>query len=588
MQKSHIAVDSLSTAQPATVGRFVIILNAALALGITALCSFRVYKALGTPVLTGIDDENITQVYGQNLARGFGYVYTPNFEHVEGATSPLWVALHWLFYSITDQPEPFILICSAASTALAIFWGLGIARTLSRSLNLPRSTFWIPVLAIAAQPNYFHWTVVTMMDQAVWGTIVVGLLYALTREVIDRRAQPRASVLGVLLCALSVLARPESMLLIPAVLAIAAVVVAVNKSIGAAIRYAAPYFVTVFLTLAALTAARLQYFGYPFPNTYYAKVSSNPIDNIVQGLHYVIGFLHSNVLAVPFVLAVVLAVLIGLQALWSSFRSKTPLSAAHSIALLLGGTLAVVFATLILEGGDHFPGFRMVQPYTPLLAVTLLFYVPLLAGWSRLSLSRTAGFIWCAGVVVATFLSGYSAFASSSKGLVEDFDLAADGRRMGDLLNGLGDLHADVGVIPAGGIAVTYRGRVVDLLGLNWSEMAHASGRRSGMVGHSGFNLEVFWKHPPELMLPELTKPTGPKNLKGMPANFELSVLQGLMNERRFREEYSPVVLHFGDGTMFAYARESFVDRHQGDSRIELLPWQQLRDAPGETALTAN
>jgi len=60
------------------------------------------------------------------------------------------------------------------------------------------------------------------------------------------------------------------------------------------------------------------------------------------------------------------------------------------------------------------------------------------------------------------------------------------------------------------------------------------------------------------------------------------------MNERRFRQEYSPVVIHVGAGTMFAYARESFVDRHQGDSRIEVLPWQQLRDAPAETALTTN
>src|SRR3954471_15924090 len=164
MQKSiFIAVGSTSTAQPATVGRFVIMLNAALALAVTALCSFRVYKALEKPGLTGIDDENITQVYGQNLAHGFGYVYTPHFEHVEGATSPLWVALHWLLYTFTDQPEPYILICSAACTALAIFWGLGIARILSHALNLPRWTVWVPALAIAAQPNYFHWTVVTMM-----------------------------------------------------------------------------------------------------------------------------------------------------------------------------------------------------------------------------------------------------------------------------------------------------------------------------------------------------------------------------------------------------------------------------------------
>ena len=81
------------------------------------------------------------------------------------------------------------------------------------------------------------------------------------------------------------------MLLMPAVLAIAAVLVAVNRSVNSqAIRYAA-LFGAVFVTLAALTVARLQYFGYPFPNTYYAKVSSNPIDNIAQGLHYLIGFL---------------------------------------------------------------------------------------------------------------------------------------------------------------------------------------------------------------------------------------------------------------------------------------------------------
>src|SRR3569833_1697999 len=210
---NYIAVNSTAAARPAAQSaRFAIMFDAVMAIVVSLLCSLRVYKALGKPALTGIDDENITQVYGQNLAHGFGYVYTPNFEHVEGATSPLWVALHWLLYTITAEPEPFILMCSAACTALASFWALGIARTLSHALSRQRWTLWIPVLAIAAQPNYFHWTVVTMMDQGVWSTIVVGLLYVLIREVIDSRALPRASVLGVLLCALSILARPESML----------------------------------------------------------------------------------------------------------------------------------------------------------------------------------------------------------------------------------------------------------------------------------------------------------------------------------------------------------------------------------------
>jgi hypothetical protein len=108
------------------------------------------------------------------------------------------------------------------------------------------------------------------------------------------------------------------------------------------------------------------------------------------------------------------------------------------------------------------------------------------------------------------------------------------------------------------------------------------------MVGHSAFNLDVFWKHPPELMLPELSKPAGMPNEKAIPANFELWVLHGLLNQRQFRAEYSPVLIHIGGGTVFAYARESFVSRYVGNSRVEVLPWTRFRDAPIEAAVTAN
>jgi arabinofuranosyltransferase len=564
-------------------------LDVLIALITTALCSFRVYRDLGKPALTGIDDENITQVYGLNLAKGFGYVYTPNFEHVEGATSPLWVALHYLLYKITAHPEPYILVCSVALTALAIYWSLGIARSISAALELPRWTLWIPVVAIAAQPNYFHWTVVTMMDQGLWGAIVLGLTFVLVRHVGAADGPKRISLLGMALCVASVLARPESMLLMPAMLALAALIIAVNKGVGSAIRYVAPYLAAVVLTLAALTALRMMYFGHPLPNTYYAKVSSNPVDNIVQGIHYVVGFLNSNILVVPSVLAAALGLLVGVQSGWVSVRTKTQLSAAHSILLLVGGTAAVVIATTILEGGDHFPGFRMLQPYVPLMSVALMFYVPLLADWSRLALSRAAGVTWSAGIVVAIVVASYSSFAATDKGLKEDFELAVDGRQIGDLLNVLADPNLpDVGVIPAGGIAVTYHGRVVDLLGLNWAEMAHASGRRTGMVGHSAFNLDVFWKHPPQLMLPELAGGKNPLKEKQTPANFELWVLHGLMNQPRFREAYRPVLMHVGDGGVFAYARTEFIDRHTHDPRVEALAWERFRPAATTVTEAAN
>jgi arabinofuranosyltransferase len=561
-------------------------LDAVIALITTALCSLLVYRDLGKPMLTGIDDENITQVYGRNLANGFGYVYTPHFEHVEGATSPLWVAAHYLLYKITAHPEACVLVLSAALTALAIYWSLGIVRYLLAALQLPRWALWIAVLAIAAQPNYFHWTVVSMMDQGLWGALVLGLVGVLVRQVSASETPQRASPLGVLLCVLSVLARPESMLLLPAMLGLASMIVAVNKGVGAALRYVAPYGVAVLLTLMGLTAARLAYFGYPLPNTYYAKVSSNPLDNIVYGVHYIVWFLSSNVLVLPAVLAALLGLMIAVQSLLASARAGTRLSAAHSAMLLVGGTMAFVIATTILEGGDHFPGFRLLQPYVPLMCVALTFYVPLIADRSRLTLKRTSALAWSAGIVLATLAASYSAFVLTNKVLRDDFTLAREGRQLGDLLNALPDQPApDVGVLPAGGIAVSYHGRVLDLLGLNWAEMAHASGRRTGIPGHSGFSLQVFWKQPPQIMLPTLTQADDPVDEKQTPGRYELSVLQGLMNEQRFRDDYRPVLMHLGDGEIFAYARVDFIDAHHNDPRIEPLAWERFRSplptAPG-------
>jgi arabinofuranosyltransferase len=568
------------------------VLDAVIGLITTALCSLLVYQALGKPMLTGIDDENITQVYGLNLANGFGYVYTPHFEHVEGATSPLWVAIHYLLYKITAHPEPYILLCSAVLSALAIYWSLGITRCILAAMALPRWALWIPVLAIAAQPNYFHWTVVSMMDQGLWGALIVGLLFVLVRQVSASEAPERVSPLGMALCVLCMLARPESMLLLPVMLALASVVVAVNKGVGAALRYAAPYYAAVLLTLMGLTVLRLAYFGYPLPNTYYAKVSNHPKDNIIHGIQYILGFLDSNVLTVASVLAAVLALMIGVQSLLASAKAGMRQSAADSIMLLVGGTMAAVIATTILEGGDHFPGFRLLQPYVPLICVALTFYVPLLADWGRLRLSRMSGLAWAAGVVGTTLAASYSAFAVTNKEykqFTEDFTIAWEGRRIGNLLNALPDQPApDVGVLPAGGIAVSYHGRVVDLLGLNWVEMAHASGRRTGLPGHSAFNLEVFWKQPPEIMLPRLTDQANPLDEKQIPVHWELSLLHGLMNEKRFRDDYRPVLMHLGEGEIFAYARADFIDKHHDDSRIVPMAWERFRPPPPTGSVATN
>jgi hypothetical protein len=556
-------------------------------LALTALCAGLVYWCLGKPVIFGIDDENITQVYGRNLAQGYGYVYTPHFEHVEGATSPLWVAIHVFFYKLSANPEIYLLMCAGALTWIAIYCSLGIATRVVSALSLPPRAIWIALIALAIQPSYFAWMVWSVMDQCLWSAVLLGLLSVLLRQLSATDGEPpRAAPSGVVLCALGALTRPESMLLLPAILALPTAVVAVNKGLKAAIRYSAPYYAATLLTLAALTAWRIAYFGYPFPNTYYAKVSSQPLDNIVSGIHYVVKFLGSNILITPAVLAVALGFMIGARALLESTRKRTRVAHPDAVMFVLGGTVAATIATQLIEGGDHFYGFRLFQPCMPLLVTALLFYGPLVADWRRLTSSPAIYRTWLTGLIGAATLATYSAFYldnSSTTGLAKEFVLAQQGRRLGELLNQL-PTSPEVGVLPAGGIAVTYHGRVVDLLGLNWVEMAHATGRRAGARGHAAFDPGVFWKHPPALILPTLIDAAHPLDEHSTPSPDFASILKGLLDEPRFRNEYQPMLVSLAGSQFFAYARLQMIERYRHDERVQPLDWKAFREPATRTS----
>lgn len=581
-----------STPQAATVRPLSLprIPSSAISLALTAVCSVLSYWCMGRPAAIGIDDENITQVYGRNLAQGYGYVYTPHFEHVEGATSPLWVSVHVLLYKLSDTPESYLLVCAAVLTWIAIYCSLGIAARLVAALSLPSRAVLIPLIALALQPSYFAWMVWSVMDQCLWSVVLLCLLSVLLRQLGATEEEPaRAAPAGIVLCALGVLTRPESMLLLPAIIALPTAVVCVNRGLKAAIRYGAPYYAATALTLAALTAWRIAYFGYPFPNTYYAKVSSQPLDNIISGIHYLVKFLGSNLLITPAVLAVALGFMIGLRALLESTRKRTRVSQAHAVMFVVGGTVVAAIATQLIEGGDHFYGFRLFQPYMPLLMVALLFYAPLVADWRRLTSSPAIYRTWLTGLIGAASLASYSAFyldnsSNSTTGLTKEFVLAQQGRRLGELLNELSAPAAapEVGVLPAGGIAVTYHGRIVDLLGLNWAEMAHATGRRSGPRGHAAFDPGVFWKHPPALMLPTLID-ASPLDAHNIPSPEDVAVLKGLLDETRFRSEYQPILVSSAGSRMFAYARSEVLERYRNDERVVPLDWKAFRE-PGSRA----
>jgi hypothetical protein len=223
--------------------------------------------------------------------------------------------------------------------------------------------------------------------------------------------------------------------------------------------------------------------------------------------------------------------MIGVRSLLTAASGGTRIPAAHSIMLLIGGSMAFVVVTVILEGGDHFVGFRLFQQYAPMMSAALLFYVPLSGDWSRLTPSRTIAVAWPALIAGATLVASYSGFPLTNNGIKEDFPLARDGRRVGVLLNELAEKPApDVGVLPAGGIAAN---------------------------------------------------PVGEKQT---PDRYELSVFRGLMDEKAFRDEYRPVLMHLGEGEIFAYARKDFIAMHRDDPHLISMSWERFR--PPEPAVS--
>ncbi len=82
-----------------------------LALAVTLVGTAVAY--VGRPT-DGIDDAEITHVFAHNIAAGFGYVYNPGGERVEGSTSLLWTLLNVIPFSVSDHPEGFLaLLCFA-------------------------------------------------------------------------------------------------------------------------------------------------------------------------------------------------------------------------------------------------------------------------------------------------------------------------------------------------------------------------------------------------------------------------------------------------------------------------------------------
>ncbi len=489
----------------------------AIVLALTATCTLVGYAGFGRPH-AGVDDADIALVYAKHLAQGHGFVYNIGDERVEGFSCFSWVLLAALFFRLSWEPEALLLffnvaVVTLALTAVVIFIDdhpeLSLLRRHRRPLpSLGGLVFLAWVLAV---PGYVCWTTLPLMETGLWSALLISTAVVILRSVAAADLRGKDRVALSLLMPLVVLTRPEGIVWALFFVCLTLIVAFLkSSSLGTSMRHVVAPLVGCFATVAAMTLFRVGYFGYLLPNTYYAKMSPDVAYNLRNGLDYFLEFVLSNVFLPLHLLAIAWGI-VAMGGLLVRRKASTGPASLRTAHFVVSAIVLLGIGVPIYMGGDHFGSFRFYQPLWPLLILPTLYLFARLKERMQTNAAprRLAGpgYWWVVPVVLLFFLGNDAKWHDLSRTLiVHEFGLAKSGREVGRLMNQLfqEDRRPAVGVVRAGGVKYTYRGRIVDLMGINHVAMGHHQGDRKGRKNHAAFSKEVFYELAPEVVIPRI------------------------------------------------------------------------------------
>jgi hypothetical protein len=275
-----------------------------------------------------IEDAGISFAYARNFIRGHGLVPYVGGERVEGFSNPLWTLLVALFYAIgVDGWISAKLLGAVLGLAtLPVVWLL--ARRALGGSTTARGTALVGPALLAASPQFVVWNTSGLENSLFCFLLVAGLL-RLSSEAASADKRPVSALLFFLLAT----TRPEGAMY-GAVAWVAVLVVAIRDRRWARLVVWSLLFA---IPVALYEAARIAYFAWPLPNTYYAKLGIGdrfqPWKWTGRGWRYLRDYLGQYQIqwALPFVLVAL-----------TGFEARR-----RRLAL---GTLAILLLFLIWDG----------------------------------------------------------------------------------------------------------------------------------------------------------------------------------------------------------------------------------------------
>ncbi len=538
--------------------------------------SYLSFEYINQP-LAGTDDANILFVYARNFTNGAGIVYNVGGEHVEGFTCLSYFFICSACYLFSPNPEAYIFLVNLFLAFISIVLLMQSIGTIAIKLNLKKIySLFLQVgllLWIFCNPLYFAWNIISLMDSGLYGFIIIAAFsYFIHLALTDAIDEKKMAIWLALLIVAIILTRPEGIIWCILFISLyACIYIKKNKSFNRLVALLSWPIIAYVGSFLLLTLFRILYFGFPLPNTFYAKVSASITQTIGDGAQYFWNFLHLyGFQLIPF---------LAIYIIWISYQF---IRGSKQDKFLIG--LVIFFFSItgllipILEGADHFRGFRMYQPIYPLLYfiyISPVFILSQLAPFKNLAV-----YMGALGVAVVIFtMNNWNTFKKSQQfsssynnpyTIFNEFYIAAKERENGRLLSAIFENHLpSIGYGSAGGIAYGYKGAVYDMMGLNNTQMAHADAVKEGPKGHESFNKNVFYDLLPDILMAQANNPTN-VNLQAIENyytdrnSWDNLIFKDIFNDTMFKDKYqlaAVINLQYPEYCCVGYYRKDYLQQ---------------------------
>lgn len=498
-----------------------------------------------------VDDAYISFRYAYNWAVGNGLVFNPG-EHVEGYTNFLWVLILGLAYRLGVE-------IPAAAQWYGILFSIGclfVVYKLGQTFQSKNKAVGLLAVFFLAINGSFAFWATGGLEVPLFTFVVLAASYIFILSQINPNR--RLLLISSVLWGLGYLSRPEGALLFAFNIFFLFFLIMKNHNKR---RWAdLPYFILAGSSIIASHILwRLSYYGYPFPNTFYAKVGSDFTTQIFRGLVYTGDFFKAYGLifvSIPIVF----------------FVRRSALKFPVSYLLLLSGGYLIYIVSI---GGDSLQNFRFIVPVLPFLyLITLDSWCQILT-WPRVASHRQwptrlisilsisiiglcsilTFYVSTRGIYLLEYASVGGTWVTTSS--VKDINLGW--KQAGMWLKSNTPVGYKIAVQPAGYIPFYSQRFTLDMLGLSDTHIAHLPIKAGGgKAGHEKWDGDyILSRHPDIIILGGVVYPKPIGNLTDR-AEIE-KIIQPrrvdweLWGSPEFMSWYKPASVLLPDGYYFNY-----------------------------------